>query len=267
MLLALVAACLGAQEVVTIQDVFSTDVVTVSTATEKQLFVSLVGIGTPETADPKKPEHLVGMSDPQWTRLYFKSGDRVYMRRHGKDIFGRVLATLYRIPDQFCWNAWLVECGGAYFAVTDLVDYSSQEEAAKEARRGIWKALPSPKPTPTPTVVENGKRSYNFTGVTGGTAVFARPKVRYTPQDWSQLDAYIAAGVNAAMQNDAMAQAAMMRSRLPNYGMPMGYGGSGVNPNQHQVNGYWRDGRYVHSYNRTNPNGSLSDNLSYPGNR
>ncbi len=128
-LLALTLVAVPAREIVTVQQVLATNVIIVATSTEKKLYINLFGVGTPETPDPNKHEHLLGKPDPCWTYTYLPSGTQVEMERCGTNYKGCVLARLFRIPDGLCWNDWLVERGGGFALVAELVGY---EVAARE---------------------------------------------------------------------------------------------------------------------------------------
>jgi hypothetical protein len=41
---------------------------------------------------------------------------------------------------------------------------------------------------------------------------------------------------------------------------------SQVNPGDHYVNGYWRNGHFVHGYMATDPDGTMTNNFSSVGN-
>lgn len=82
------------------------------------------------------------------------------------------------------------------------------------------------------------------------------------------LKTLFAAGFLAALIGAANAQYDYgSNNRRSLYGGSGGLSGTGSNPNSHQVDGYTtRNGTYVPSYQRTNPNGTTTDNYGTPGN-
>lgn len=269
-------------EVVTVQRVLDSNTVMVlKEGVRDSLTVDLAGVGTPETVDPKKPMYLLGVQDPDWMRLYLLVGTKVLMEKVGESSTGRPLVVLYRLGDRFCWNSWLIEVGGAFFTTTTLVDFSDQEEKAQAKRLGLWSLAPKPtvetdvmlaarthhrSPAPRPaygsTSAEEDSNGSAPIVVEPGAVADAAPRAqsymyehftpphrrrrRYPSQTgaWDQFDAYVG---NWLQQQNRM-------SSMSSYS-------GGVNPNQHQVRGYWRGGTYVDSHMRTNPNGTTADNF------
>jgi endonuclease YncB( thermonuclease family) len=227
----------GLSETVTIKDVLNSNTVVVQTAAEPNLWVSLLGVGTPDTIDPRKPKHLFALAkeDLGWTRVYLKEGSQARMERMGTTRTGRPLVLLFRLSDGLCWNEWLIRSGGAFFTTTDKVNYADQESAARAARLGVWASLPEPSIKKPEESVTTRRPQMTFTGVPGGNAIYRRR--RYARQDWSQFD---------MMMNSMMS--------MPTYG--------GVNPNQIYVGSYTRsDGTFVRGHMRTMPNSTTLDNL------
>ncbi len=106
--------------------------------------VRLIGVDTPETVHPRKPEEVYGKESSMFTRNLLQ-GESVYLRfdpQKTTDIFGRMLAYLYRAPDGLFVNLEIVRQGYGYV----YIDFSFEHEAlfvhygerARLTKKGIW---------------------------------------------------------------------------------------------------------------------------------
>ena len=107
--------------------------------------VRMLGIDTPETVDPRKPEQCFGKESSDQTKLLL-AGREVRLKlnpdREEKDRFGRYLAYVYR-EDELFVNKSLLENGYAkeytYGTAYDLQkEFRKIERVSKEDKRGMW---------------------------------------------------------------------------------------------------------------------------------
>jgi micrococcal nuclease len=109
--------------------------------------VRLLGVDTPETKHPKKPIEYYGPEASAFTkreiekRLVLLEFDRT-----PRDRYGRVLAYVFRQPDEFFLNAELLKQGYAYaytrFPFARKEEFLRYEEEARKAGRGLWAPRP-----------------------------------------------------------------------------------------------------------------------------
>jgi len=225
-------------EVVSIKHVIDSNTLIVEAADGASLTVDLAGVGTPETIDPKKPLYLLGVKDPGWIQRHLLAGTKVLMENVGETSTGRPLVVIYRLSDRLCWNAWLIEVGGAFFTTTTLVDYSSKEEMAQSKRSGLWTLAPKPADVaeiasaaysssdPSRRLgVESSSRSPNRVATVQSFNLKNYPKRRLRPRYQSQPGAWD--------EFDAVMDAFMSTSfQMAGYGASS-MAGYGVNSNQH----------------------------------
>ena len=103
----------------------------------------LIGVDTPETKHPSKPEQEYGKEASMFTRNLLQ-GESVYLRFDvdKTDIYGRMLAYLYRAPDGLFVNLEIVRqgYGRAYtqypFEHIDL--FRHYGERARLTEKGLW---------------------------------------------------------------------------------------------------------------------------------
>lgn len=108
--------------------------------------VRLVGINTPESADPRRAVAWFGkesadytrkMLEGRWVELQFKPDER-------RDNHGRMLAYVHRDGEDFC--ARLIREGYAYsfprYPHPRLSEYERLQRQARNALRGLWKNHP-----------------------------------------------------------------------------------------------------------------------------
>ncbi|MBV8318082.1 MAG: hypothetical protein JOZ53_24325 [Planctomycetaceae bacterium] len=132
-------------ELATIKSVICSNVVIVAVDKDPDLWVNLLGVGTPETVDPLKDKFLIGAPDPNWLRSWLPRGTRVWMERRRATASGRPLAFLYRIGDEFCYNSFLVCSGGAFAArqvkFPEFDEFAVLERAAKGQKIAAYPAF------------------------------------------------------------------------------------------------------------------------------
>jgi micrococcal nuclease len=121
-----------------------TIVVELSSGSEK---VRLIGIDTPESVDPRQPVECFGKEASAHTAELLPVGAQVRLVRDAepRDRYGRLLAYVYRLPDELFVNLSLVIDGYAVpltyppnVAHTDEIVAAAGE--AREAGRGLWSA-------------------------------------------------------------------------------------------------------------------------------
>ena len=109
--------------------------------------VRLIGIDTPESVDPRQPVECFGKEASAHTSSLLPGGTRVRLVRdvEPRDRYDRLLAYVYRLPDELFVNLSLVEDGFAVpltyppnVAHTDEIVEAAGE--AREAGRGLWSA-------------------------------------------------------------------------------------------------------------------------------
>jgi micrococcal nuclease len=111
--------------------------------------VRMLGIDTPETVDPRKPEQCFGKEASNETRLLL-TGNSVRLKlnpnREEKDKYGRYLAYVYRDDDLFV-NEFLLKNGYAREytygkAYVMQKEFREVEAEAKKAKKGMWGECP-----------------------------------------------------------------------------------------------------------------------------
>ena len=202
-------------ELATVKSVICSSVVVVAVETDPDLWVGLLGVGTPETVDPLKDTFLIGKPDPDWLRSWLPRGERVWMERRGVTASGRPLVFLYRVGDQFCYNSFLVRSGGAFAArqvdYPEFDEFAGLERAAKERGDGLWRGYPvaARDATVRDSAVADRDHSpstqVHSTAPSAGSSVGARTTHRkrrvYARQDWSRLDAAMGGMLNQALSS------------------------------------------------------------------
>ncbi len=152
----LVAASASAKETATVKMVISSNTVVLATLGKPSFWISLAGVGTPETPGPGKDVVLLGKSDLGLLQRYLKPGTSVQFEERGISYMGYPLVLLYDSTGTFCWNEWLIKNGGAYVPTNESFPEHDQflalETTAKTQRVGLWANLPSYE-TYTPSVV------------------------------------------------------------------------------------------------------------------
>ena len=104
--------------------------------------IRLIGVDTPETADPRRPVEFFGREASGFTRRMLE-GKRVRLEYDWErtDRYGRTLAYV-RLLDGTLLNAEIIRqgYGHAYtrFPFKYLDEFRQYEREAREARRGLW---------------------------------------------------------------------------------------------------------------------------------
>jgi micrococcal nuclease len=109
--------------------------------------VRMLGIDTPETVDPSRPQECFGAEASARTRELLPTGTRVVLQRdvEPRDHFGRLLAFVFRRRDRLLVNMELLAEGLA----TPLTispnnarhsEFASVADQARREGRGLWSA-------------------------------------------------------------------------------------------------------------------------------
>lgn len=111
--------------------------------------VRLIGVDTPETVHPSKPDECFGKEASDYTKgvLPKETQVKLLLDVQEKDRYGRTLAYVYRASDNLFINAELLAHGyGKALAikpdVAHSVEFSALEAEAREKRAGLWASCP-----------------------------------------------------------------------------------------------------------------------------
>ena len=105
--------------------------------------VRLIGVDTPETVHPDKPVEFYGVEASNFTKNLLK-GERVVLRfwKEKRDSYGRMLAYVYRAPDELFVNLEIIRQGYGvaigHFDHRHMDSFIDAEGRAREARKGLW---------------------------------------------------------------------------------------------------------------------------------
>jgi micrococcal nuclease len=109
--------------------------------------VRLIGVDTPETVDPHRPDGCYGTQASDHTKALLPTGTPVMLvlDKDPTDRYGRTLAYVYRVADGLFINAELVQHGYAkasYFAPNGAhrAEFESLAAQAQSQRLGLWGA-------------------------------------------------------------------------------------------------------------------------------
>lgn len=112
--------------------------------------VRLIGIDTPETVAPNKPVMCFGHEASAETHRLLPDGTKVRLVRdtEARDVYGRLLAYIYRADDGVFVNLALAQGGFAnVLAIPPNTAHGDELRAAvteaRRARRGLWGACQS----------------------------------------------------------------------------------------------------------------------------
>lgn len=105
--------------------------------------VRLLGVDTPETKDPRKPVQYFGREASTFTKREIDSREvRLTYDQTRKDRYGRLLAYVWRNPDDFFLNAELIAQGYGLAYTKFPFKYTNEflelQRAAREEERGLW---------------------------------------------------------------------------------------------------------------------------------
>jgi micrococcal nuclease len=133
----------------TVEDVIDGDTV-VARVDGRDEHVRLIGIDTPETVDANRPVMCFGPEASAETHRLLADGTPVRLVRdvEARDVYGRLLAYVYRATDGTFVNLALAEGGFAdVLAIAPNTTHGDELHAAvadaKRARRGLWAACRS----------------------------------------------------------------------------------------------------------------------------
>ncbi|MDR3130140.1 MAG: thermonuclease family protein [Treponema sp.] len=104
--------------------------------------IRLIGVDTPETVHPRRPEESFGKEAGAFTKAALL-GRQVYLAfdRELRDRYGRLLAYIY-LEDGGCFNATLVREGYARaytnFAFQFADEFLALEQEARNRKLGLW---------------------------------------------------------------------------------------------------------------------------------
>lgn len=115
--------------------------------------VRLIGVDTPEIPHPGKPEEFWGPEASEFSTNQLK-GQKVHLEfepSHYYDKYRRLLAYVY-LPDGTLFNAELIKEGYARVMAPSTFRYEKEfrdyEQAAKQARLGLWSGETEAPPLP-----------------------------------------------------------------------------------------------------------------------
>jgi len=115
----------------------------------KDTTVRLIGVDTPETVHPRKPQQPYGREASLFlTNLLKGEGVYLFSARQGPktDRYGRTLAYVYRAPDGLFVNAEIIRQGYgiAYldFPFVERKRFTQLQAFAKRAGKGMWQDMP-----------------------------------------------------------------------------------------------------------------------------
>jgi len=128
--------------------------------------VKLIGVDTPETGQPSKPEGRYGKQAYRFMANLLK-GERVYVVKgpqSEKDSYGRTLAYVYRAPDGLFVNAEVIRQGygrvAMRFPFKHDEDFRQLELFAKEAKKGLWGPAEKDPETASPAIQPDSDTVY-----------------------------------------------------------------------------------------------------------
>ncbi len=111
--------------------------------------IRLIGVDTPETKHPRRPVEPFGKEASAFTREAVEHRDvrlEADTRTWKRDRYGRLLAYVYRRPDDFLLNAELLKGGYARaylrFPFSRRDEFADLERAAREKELGLWSFSP-----------------------------------------------------------------------------------------------------------------------------
>jgi len=105
--------------------------------------VRLIGVDTPETVHPSKPVEYFGKEASAFTKKQIEGQQvRLEYDQERLDKYGRTLAYVYRVSDDYFLNAEIVKqgYGHAYtrFPFKYMDEFREFERVAKENGLGLW---------------------------------------------------------------------------------------------------------------------------------
>ncbi len=129
----------------TIVDVIDGDTIVVAFGPEAVETVRLLGVDTPETVDPSRPQQCFGAEASGYLRSLLPAGTHIRLERdvEARDHFGRLLGYVFRSSDQLFVNQELLRNGYADVSIYEPNStYAPTLEAAVTSARtrnvGLW---------------------------------------------------------------------------------------------------------------------------------
>lgn len=155
LLLVLCACTVGDERPATlvpvVSEVVDGDTLVVTFPAGQQEVVRLLGIDTPETVDPSRPQQCFGAEASDFLTALVPPGTAVRLERdlEARDRYGRLLAYVFRADDGIFVNADLLRHGMADLSIYEpnsaYVDLlRSNLRQAKTQNAGLWGACGGP---------------------------------------------------------------------------------------------------------------------------
>lgn len=142
----------------TLADVVDGDTVVIEFSTGERETVRLLGIDTPETVDPNRPEQCFGKQASATLADLLPEGTEVRLERdvEARDHYGRLLAYIYRAEDGLFVNVELVTRGLADVSLyepntTYRRELETAVTTARTQSRGLWGVCGGPDVPVDPT--------------------------------------------------------------------------------------------------------------------
>lgn len=130
---------------IVVREVVDGDTIVVTFPNGQDETIRLLGIDTPETVDPSRPQQCFGREATEFLTNLVPSGTAIWLERdaEARDRFGRLLAYAYRSSDDLFINAALLEGGFADLAIFEPNDAHSElltsaVTLARTRSAGLW---------------------------------------------------------------------------------------------------------------------------------
>ena len=111
--------------------------------------IRMIGFNTPESVDPRKPVECFGKEASARMKELLPPHTPIRLERdaESRDVYGRLLAYVYRSSDSMFVNLEMVSEGYAHvLSIAPNTTYAdrfrSAERVARDATRGLWAACP-----------------------------------------------------------------------------------------------------------------------------
>ncbi|MBI4389118.1 MAG: thermonuclease family protein [Nitrospinae bacterium] len=198
--------------------------------------VRLLGVDTPETKHPTKPVQYFGKEAFEFTRRAaegrFVSMDYDVTPR---DRYGRLLAYVYRLPDDFFLNAEIVKQGYGFaytrFPFKYMKEFKRYENEARVQGRGLWQQGMEKTGPPASSIPEKpGPAPAQDVTVAGEKTAEGNPEAGPTPEVEDKKEEKSA----ARQKGDCLIKGNINRKREKIYHVPGGqwYGKTQVDESQ-----------------------------------
>lgn len=111
--------------------------------------IRMIGFNTPESVDPRKPIECYGKEASARMKELLPAHTPIRLERdaEGRDVYGRLLAYVYRASDAMFVNLEMVSEGYAHVLsiapnTTYAPEFRAAERSARDAGLGLWSACP-----------------------------------------------------------------------------------------------------------------------------